>query len=116
TADGTATAGSDYTAKSGTLTIPAGSFTATITVPVFGNTTIEPDETFTVNLSNAVNAPIADNQAVGTISTDDFEVPSLVVNSTSDALDNTDARNTLREAIAYANSNPDQSTITFAIP
>ena len=35
TVDGTATAGADYGAVSGTLTIPAGSTTATITVPIY---------------------------------------------------------------------------------
>jgi hypothetical protein len=67
TANGTATAGSDYQARNGTLTIPAGQTTATITVPVIGDRLGEPHETFTVNLSAATNANITDGQAVGTI-------------------------------------------------
>ena len=67
TANGTATAGSDYQARTGTLTIPAGQTTGTITVPVIGDRLPEPDETFVVNLSGATNATIADGQAVGTI-------------------------------------------------
>ena len=51
TADGTATAGSDYTAASGTLTIPAGQTSGTITVLVNGDRLAEPNETFFVNLS-----------------------------------------------------------------
>jgi hypothetical protein len=66
TANGTATAGSDYQARSGTLTIPAGQTTGMITVPVNGDRLGEPDETFFVNLSGATNATIADAQAVGT--------------------------------------------------
>jgi len=71
TSDGTATAGSDYTAVSGQGTIPAGSLSTTIAVAVMGDTVDEPDETFTVMLSNAANASIADAQATGTINDDD---------------------------------------------
>jgi len=71
TADGTATAGSDYTAKSGTVTFAAGTTSRTITVSIVGNTTAEPDETFFVNLSAPVNATVANGQGVGTILNDD---------------------------------------------
>jgi fibronectin type 3 domain-containing protein len=77
TADGTATAGSDYTAASGTLTIPAGQTNGTIVVSVNGDTTIEADETFYVNLSGATGATILDSQGMGTILNDD--VPALTV-------------------------------------
>jgi Calx-beta domain-containing protein/VCBS repeat protein len=71
TANGTATAGSDYQAVIGTLTIPAGQTTGTITVPVNGDRLGEPDETFFVNLTGATNATIADDQALGTILDDE---------------------------------------------
>jgi hypothetical protein len=71
TADGTATAGSDYTATSGTLTIAAGGTSGTISVPVLGDTTAESSETFTVSLSSATNATVADGQGTGTIVDDD---------------------------------------------
>ena len=75
TADGTATAPSDYTATSGTLTFAAGETAKTVTVQVNGDTAVEPDETLTVNLANAVgSATIADAQAVGTIGNDDRAV------------------------------------------
>ena len=80
TANGTASAGSDYTATSGTLTFLAGSTTATmpISVPVNGDTSVEPDETFFVNLSNASNnAAIADVQGLGTIVNDDMPLMVL---------------------------------------
>lgn len=67
TADGTATAPSDYTAVSTTLTFAPGETTKTITVPVLGDTVGELDETFFVNLTNPVNATISDGQGVGTI-------------------------------------------------
>src|SRR5262249_29625915 len=69
TADGTATAGADYTATSGTLTFAAGlgARTQTVTVPILNDTLYEQSENFTLNLSNATNATIADNQGIGTI-------------------------------------------------
>jgi Calx-beta domain len=84
TANGTATAGSDYTAKSGTLTFAAGTTSQTIDVPVIGDTTVEPNETFFVNLSNASGATIADGQGQGTIVNDDSAaLPTLSVNDVS---------------------------------
>jgi uncharacterized repeat protein (TIGR01451 family) len=73
TADGTATAGTDYTAKSLTSqTIPAGSSTYTFDVLVNGDTTPETDETFFVNVTNATNAIVTDGQGLGTIVNDDI--------------------------------------------
>ena len=51
TANGTATAGSDYTTAGGTLTFAPGETSKTVTVVVSGDTTFEPNETFTVGLS-----------------------------------------------------------------
>src|SRR5262249_38290653 len=66
-----ATAGSDYQATSGTLTIPAGQTTGTITVLVIGDRLADPNVSFFVNLSNPTNATIADGQGVGTIFDDE---------------------------------------------
>jgi autotransporter-associated beta strand protein len=71
TADGTATAGSDYTATSGTVTFTPGELQKTITVPVFGDLARESNETFFVNLTSVTNAVIADRQGKGTIVNDD---------------------------------------------
>jgi hypothetical protein len=71
TAAGTATAGTDYTTTSGTATFAPGSTTTTITVPVLGDTMVEPDETVFVNLTAPVSATIADAQAIVTITNDD---------------------------------------------
>src|SRR5262249_34656402 len=56
TADGTAVAGSDYIASGGVVTIPAGSATATIGVPIIGDTIPESDKTFSVHLTGIVPA------------------------------------------------------------
>ena len=52
TVDVTATAGVDYTATSGTGTLTAGQTSVTVSVPVLGDTDVESDETFTLNISN----------------------------------------------------------------
>ena len=73
TADGTATAGSDYVAQpTGTVSFAAGDLTKTISVTINGDTTVEPDETFFVNLLGATNGgTIVDAQGLGTITNDD---------------------------------------------
>jgi hypothetical protein len=75
TADGTATAPSDYSTASGTLTFQPGETAKTITVSVVGDVAIEPNETFTVALSNPGNATIARATATGAITNDDTAVP-----------------------------------------
>jgi len=73
TADGTATAGQDYTAASGTLTFADGVMTQTVTITVSGDTASEATERFTLNLSNPTNnAVITDGSATGTITNDDL--------------------------------------------
>jgi photosystem II stability/assembly factor-like uncharacterized protein len=74
TANGTAIAPSDYSAiPTTTLTFAPGETLKTILVSVNGDTTFEPDETFVVNLSNAVNATITKTQGTGTILNDDTQ-------------------------------------------
>ncbi|MCC5615423.1 PKD domain-containing protein [Nostoc sp. CHAB 5836] len=78
TANGTAIAGSDYTATSGILTFTPGETTKTVSVQVIGDRLDELHENFFVNLSQAINANIADAQAIGTIMDDDSS-PTLTV-------------------------------------
>jgi uncharacterized repeat protein (TIGR01451 family) len=78
TSDGTATAGDDYAATSGSVSFAAGQTVQTVSVPVlFDAIAGEGDETFLVNLSNAQGGVIADGQAIGTIR--DPSVPSPVI-------------------------------------
>jgi hypothetical protein len=71
TADGTATAGSDYTPASGPVTFLPGQTSRPVSVPVLGDDVVEADETFQVNLSSPTNATIGDGQGIGTITNDD---------------------------------------------
>ena len=67
TRDGTARAGEDYEAGTGTATVAAGQSTAQIVVPLRMDLLSEPDETFVVTLTRADGARLDDVQATGTI-------------------------------------------------
>ena len=71
TSDGTASAGQDYTATSGTLTFAPGVTAQQVAVAISGDTVAEPDETFTITLSNPTGATLADAVATGVIVNDD---------------------------------------------
>jgi hypothetical protein len=71
TVDGTAEAGDDYEAASGTLVFAPGETTKTITIVLTGDKEHEARETFCVELSGAVNAFLLDDLGVGTIFDDD---------------------------------------------
>lgn len=76
TSDGTATAGSDYIAASGTLTWAAGDgVPKTIVIYVNGDTQVEPDETFFVTLSNLTGTDPGNVTGTGTILNDDMAPP-----------------------------------------
>lgn len=77
TADGSAHAGSDYAATSGTITFAPGQTSQEIMTHISGDTVIEGNETFQVKLSGAKNAMIADRIGVATIVNDDL--PSLSI-------------------------------------
>lgn len=83
TADGIATAGSDYIADSGSLTFSAGQATQSITITVNGDNIDEGgNETFTVDLSNPSGATLVDSQGLGTITDDEtaqFDIDNLTV-------------------------------------
>jgi hypothetical protein len=68
---GTATAGSDFTPVSGTLTFAPGQTAQTVVVPTLNDATAEGTEMFTLSLSNASGALITRGQGTGTITDDD---------------------------------------------
>jgi len=87
TADDTARAGEDYLATSGTLYFAPGVTSQTVQVPVKGDTTVETDERFTLNLSsNSAGTDVLKAQGVGRILNDDIPppvAPSITVADTS---------------------------------
>lgn len=82
TANGTATQPADYQLTTGTLTFAPGATSATINVPVVGETLVEQDESFFVNLSGPTNATISDGAATGTI-LDDDGLPFITIDDAS---------------------------------
>lgn len=82
TADGTALAGSDYTATSGQLSFDAMNLTQTVSVTVAADILNEGNETFILNLFNANGAPILSSRATGTILDDDSGQAILVPHDT----------------------------------
>ena len=72
TADGTASAGLDYLAASGTLVFAPGESEKTVTVTILDDTVFEAAEAFTVNLSNAIGDNIKDGEGIGTITGNDL--------------------------------------------
>ena len=90
TSDDSATAGSDYRSANGTVIILAGETSAPISVTVLDDNDAESNEQFTVNLSNAGAATIADGTGVGTIIDDDPVnplLPDLMIDDVSVAED-----------------------------
>jgi chitinase len=75
TAAGTASAGTDFQATSGTLTFAPGVTSKTVTVNVIGDTVVESNETLELVLSAASGATIGVARATGTIVNDDSTVP-----------------------------------------
>ncbi len=85
TADGTATAGSDYTATSGTLEFAPGETSATVLIPILGDSTPEENETINLILSNLQPADavfITSAEATATILNDDF-IPPVFTSATN---------------------------------
>jgi len=116
TANGTATAGSDYTAKSGTVTFAPGQTAQTIDVTILGDTIVEPNETFLVRLTSASGATIATSQAIGTIVNDDISqptLPTLTIAGASIAEGNSGTRN-LVFTVSMSKSSTSAVTVRYA--
>jgi large repetitive protein len=111
TADGTATAGSDYTNTTGTLTIPAGQLTGTISVPTINDTTPENNETFVVNLTNVNNAVVTDSQGQATLTSDD--IPEVFVSDVSIREGNAGQRS-LFFTVALSEPSPFTVSVSYA--
>jgi Calx-beta domain/Subtilase family len=109
TADGTATAGSDYLANSGTLTFNPGETTKNITVLINGDSLTEGNETFFVNLNNPMNATIADGQGQITIIDNDLALPAISINDATVSEGNTGTTNAV---FTVSLSSPSSQTVT----
>ncbi len=82
-ADGTARAGTDYNAISGTVTFAPGQTSAQVPYTVLANPQVGPSETFTLNLNSAVNATLGNHQGTATILNPNQTTPSITVGDVS---------------------------------
>ena len=78
TADGTATAGADYTAVNRTVTVPRNYLVTQISVPVLNDSVYDPNETFMVQLSNPSRAALSTNPEADVTIRDEDPIPVLV--------------------------------------
>ena len=65
------TAPADYSARSGSVTFAPNQTSRTVAITIYGDTRVEPNETFSLNLSNASGATLAQSNVTGTITNDD---------------------------------------------
>jgi uncharacterized repeat protein (TIGR01451 family) len=117
TADGTAIAASgDYVARSLTgQTIPAGQSSYTFDVTVNGDTLVEPNEAFTVNITNVSGATVTDGSGLGTVQNDD--TATLVISQVYGGGDNSGApfRNDFVEIYNRGTATVDFSITPYSI-
>ena len=110
TANGTALAGSDFTAASGTLHFDAGQNSRTVTVTLNPDSTAEADEHFFLNLSNVSFGFINDGQGRAVIDNDDFQ--TLTGTTGPDTMDGLGSANILvglaGDDIYYLDDDEDQ--------
>jgi len=106
TEDGTATAGSDYQAAFGTLTIPAGQTAGTITVQVNGDSIPEPREAFYVDLSSPTNPDIILGVGQGTIVDDEPHINISIGNATVKEGNTGDTTATFKVTLDAAGTQP----------
>ena len=104
TADGTAQAGSDYTAASGTLTFTPTDTEKTFTVTILDDTIYEGSETFIVSLSNPTNSSLGDPASATVTITDDDPLPEIVLSNATYSVDEDGVSVTITAQISGARS------------
>lgn len=115
TVAGTAKAGTDFVAKTGQVTIPAGVTSAPIAIQVKGDATPEPNETFKVRLSNASGAGIKAGIATGTILNDDPPKPGLRVGiGNASVYEGNTGRRNLRFTVSLSDKSPQSVRVHYA--
>ena len=114
TANGSATAGQDYTGASGTVTFAAGQTSKQITVTVAGDTAIEADETFTVTLSAPSGATLGATKAsTVTITNDDLPAVSISPVTTAVAEGNSGSK-TVNFTVALSQASKNPVTVSYS--
>ncbi|GBF80961.1 Calx-beta domain-containing protein [Aphanothece sacrum] len=117
TANGTALSDSDYTAQTGTLTFNAGVTQQFITISLINDTVYEPTaEKFFVNLTNAKNATISNNQGVVTIIDNDSK-PTISINDVTKLEGNVSGsinKTTFQFTVSLSNASSQSISVNYA--
>ena len=118
TLGGTAAATDDYTEPSPlSVTIAAGSRSASIDVPVKGDTLDEPNETVTVTLGAPTNATVSTTEGAGEASgtiTDDDATPTVTLALTPAAIGESGAANESTVTASLSGATSQDLTLTVA--
>ncbi|WP_197167606.1 Calx-beta domain-containing protein [Neorhodopirellula pilleata] len=118
TIGGTANSGSDFTALSGTVTIPAGQSSTTISVNPTDDSTVEPDETIMLTITDAASYDVGTPaSATGTITNDDQTIsPSSLAITALNANQAEGNSGTTRFTftVERSGSNSEQTTVQFS--
>jgi glucose/arabinose dehydrogenase len=115
TSNGTAVAPGDFSARAGSLTFSGATTAQTVSVPIVGDTTVEPNESFTMTLSNPVGATLLDGSATGTITNDDAApIPTLSIGDVTIAEGNSGTTNAVITVTLSAQPGATPVTVTYA--
>src|SRR4029078_3705909 len=101
-----------FTAANRTLNIPAGNLTGSIPITITRDAGDEPDETFFLNLSCAVDARIADSQGIGTIMDDDG--PNITIGDIAIAEGTGAGRTAFQFTVSLSASSPQNVSVDWA--
>ncbi len=112
TSDGTATAGSDYTAATGTLTFAPGQTNRTFTVPILNDLLVEPTESLTVTLSAPSNAALGVPNSTSVSIADDDIYPTVQFNTNNYQVN--ENAGTAAITVTLSASYPLTATVNFA--
>jgi hypothetical protein len=114
TVNGSAVAGSDFTAANDTLTFNPGETSKTVTVFVTGDDVYESTETFLVQLSGATNAVVSGGGGVGTITNDDLApMPVVGISDDSDNEGNS-GFNTFTFTLTLSAASPQSTSVRWS--
>ncbi len=110
TSNGTASAGTDYTSESGSVTITAGSLTATFDIAVIGDSSVEANETVNLTLTSPVNALLGSPSTSTLTIVDNDAVPQVNLPDATEAALESDGVLTIRVTLTGP------STLTVTVP
>ena len=112
TADGTATAGQDYIAKSGTLTFAPGVTTRQVTVSFIGDSVAELNESFFLHLKTPVGASVADSRGSAFIKNDDG--PQIAIADAAPVVEGNSGTTPQTFTVSLSASSSDTVTVDWA--